>query len=531
MDALVALLPPVPSSDRSAELRALESREFVRVIPSRTGSAAAYLFRHVLLQQSAYLGMTRALRAELHERYADWLVSSGADPALDTDELVGYHLEQAVLHRRAIGATAEQTASLAERAGTRLLAAGERAFDAGDMGAGAGLLRRATDLLPMHDPGRLVSFPDLSVALFETGRLEEAATVLDEAMTIAREMGDRQTLGRATVQAGQVRLYVSSDAADVDASLKEVGAVARRLERLGDRLGAARAWRTLSELHLMQGSVRAAERDCRRAIDHAEAASSRRERAWLVGQTGYCWLRGPARVTTMLRDLRALLRSAAGDPLVEANILGFLAVAEMMAGERDSARADMDRGRAMTRALGLTWQVGFHDTLAADLERIAGEPGRAEPLFRSATTVFLDQGDRWTGSAALLDLAGVLIDLERIDEALERMEAADTMPMDADSEWRIKRSAIHGRALARIGRGNEALVLAEEAVAAALRTDYVELQGTVMIALAEVQAAIGRGVEARASANAALDTFVRKGDRTSAARARQALDHLSTPRA
>jgi hypothetical protein len=277
----------------------------------------------------------------------------------------------------------------------------------------------------------------------------------------------------------------------------------------------------MSELHLMEGRVRAAERDCRRATEHAAAGSSRRERAWLVGQSGYCWLWGPARVSTVLRDLRVVLRSAPGDPLVEANLLGFLAVAEMMAGMPDEARSDMERGRAMTRALGLTWQVGFHDTLAADLERIAGDPTAAEPLYRAAMTLFIEQGDRWTGSSASLDLAAVLIDLGRIDEALERIDAVDSLPTPADIEWRFKRSATTARALARIGRTEEAVALAEAASADALRTDYLEHHGTVLLALAEVQKIAGLSDEATASARAAVDAFTRKGDRTSVARARR----------
>jgi DNA-binding SARP family transcriptional activator len=521
MDALSALQPPGTAPHRSADLRALAAKEFLRTTSSRAGSEPSYRFRHVLLQQSAYAGMTRSLRAELHERYADWLDSSGGERTLETDELIGYHLEQAVHHRREIGDGGERTSAIAGRAGARLAAAGHRAFTSGDMGAAVGLLRRAGDLLPVGDRTRLDTLPDLAGALFETGQLRDAIAVLNEASTVALEVGDQRTIWRAAVQTRQLGLYIEPGEADVDELLNEVGEAARVLEGLGDRLGAARAWRTLSDLHLMQGRVRTAERACRRATEHAAAVSSRRERAWSIGQLGFCSLWGPTRVSTVLRRLREVLRSAAGDPLLEANVLGFLAVAEMMAGRSDAARADMARGRAMTRALGLTWQGGFHETLAADMERISGNPAGAEPLFRSAMTILLDQGDRWTASIASIDLASVLLDLGRVDEALELIDAAGVMPVSGDAEWRFKRAAVGGRALARLDRPDDGLALAQEAAADVLRTEYVEHQGTVLLGLAEVQAACGRATDARASAISARDTFDRKGDRASAERARQ----------
>ena len=57
-----------------------------------------YRFHHVLVRDVVYAGTPKAERAELHRRHAEWL----ADRPDGTDELVGYHLEQAAgLPRRA----------------------------------------------------------------------------------------------------------------------------------------------------------------------------------------------------------------------------------------------------------------------------------------------------------------------------------------------------------------------------------------------------------------------------------------------
>jgi predicted ATPase len=52
-----------------------------------------FRFGHILIRDAAYDSIPKRLRAELHERFADWLESRlGADAS---DEILGYHLERA----------------------------------------------------------------------------------------------------------------------------------------------------------------------------------------------------------------------------------------------------------------------------------------------------------------------------------------------------------------------------------------------------------------------------------------------------
>src|SRR5262249_1811356 len=66
------------------------------LLSARPGREDAYLFRHVLIRDAAYAGIPKELRARLHERYAEWAANTRAGKAGDVDEIVGYHLEQAV---------------------------------------------------------------------------------------------------------------------------------------------------------------------------------------------------------------------------------------------------------------------------------------------------------------------------------------------------------------------------------------------------------------------------------------------------
>ena len=63
--------------------------------PARRRRAQTFRFRHQLIRDAAYEGMPKELRADLHERFADWLE---ARPSVFpvADELLGHHLERAV---------------------------------------------------------------------------------------------------------------------------------------------------------------------------------------------------------------------------------------------------------------------------------------------------------------------------------------------------------------------------------------------------------------------------------------------------
>ena len=129
--------------DLPARLVSIVRKELVRPEPTRRPGDEAYRFRHVLIRDAAYDALPKAVRADLHERIAAW---QEARPDLrEVDEIVGHHLEQAARYRRELGQPDE---ALAGRAGERLAAAGRRALWRGDNLAADGLLRRAIELLP-----------------------------------------------------------------------------------------------------------------------------------------------------------------------------------------------------------------------------------------------------------------------------------------------------------------------------------------------------------------------------------------------
>jgi DNA-binding SARP family transcriptional activator len=98
VDAVSGLLPPDARPFLERHLESLEQRRFIR----RTGPMA-FRFGHALIRMAAYQSIAREDRAALHERFAEWLGRTSPDSTPEFHEVLGYHLEQAVDHRRASG--------------------------------------------------------------------------------------------------------------------------------------------------------------------------------------------------------------------------------------------------------------------------------------------------------------------------------------------------------------------------------------------------------------------------------------------
>ena len=89
-------LAPEPLQERTpALLGALSQKQFVRPDPSEHAFQNAYRFRHVLIRETAYDGLLKRARATLHQRFVVWADRVNGDRAMEYEEILGYHLEQA----------------------------------------------------------------------------------------------------------------------------------------------------------------------------------------------------------------------------------------------------------------------------------------------------------------------------------------------------------------------------------------------------------------------------------------------------
>jgi DNA-binding SARP family transcriptional activator len=112
VESLRALVPEQARPFVGRHLQALERKQLIQ--PGRSGRRE-FSFRHVLIHLAAYRSTTREDRAGLHERFAEWLRDEAPERPVALDEILGYHLEQAVAQRRALGRRGEHEAALDER--------------------------------------------------------------------------------------------------------------------------------------------------------------------------------------------------------------------------------------------------------------------------------------------------------------------------------------------------------------------------------------------------------------------------------
>ena len=110
-----------------------------------------FRFRHLLLLEVAYDSVPKGERAELHERFAEWLEGEGEEQ----EEVAGHHFERAYSYRAELGSIGAAEQALARRAATRLGAAGRRAYERGDLQAAVGSSPEPSSCLEPGAAGRV----------------------------------------------------------------------------------------------------------------------------------------------------------------------------------------------------------------------------------------------------------------------------------------------------------------------------------------------------------------------------------------
>src|SRR5262249_46938853 len=260
-------------SDVTAKLSGLVRKELVRPDKPVFPGEDAYRFRHLLIRDAAYEALPKATRADLHERFADWLEVEGRN-LVELEEIVGYHLEQAYQYRQALGLDGERRAALATRAAERLAEAGRRAFGRGGMPAAAKLLQRASDLWPEDDARHWADLPALGRALTELGDWEGAERLLTRVVACAGSRGENVVAADANVALWFVRLHTDPDSTH-ERVQRELDEAVRVFEEEGDEARLASALAVSGTVLYWAGRSAEAEIRLERALHYARRAHDR----------------------------------------------------------------------------------------------------------------------------------------------------------------------------------------------------------------------------------------------------------------
>ncbi len=467
-------------------LQALVERDFlVREPRSTIRGEEAYRFKHVLIRDVAYAGLSKSSRAVLHRQMARWLAGRAA-----ADELVeirAFHLDEsaeldAELEGRVPPDLAAEAALALEQAGRRALAR-----EANSVARRS--LVRAVELEPTLERRYL--------AARAAWRMTDIPTVSTEMLDVseaAHAAGDRRIEGRALTALARVALYRDAD----NDSARELARRALEVVEVTDDVGRFDALEVLGTVCWWEGDLEEVERlaierlaiaertgrpdlqsgvllelnDVYNArIEPERAQESLARAADLAGESG-----SPA---TRAWTLRATGRQAA--------LEGRLADAEVLLDEARELFAES--GAALTLGRTLNW-LGLVVWERRDLRR-------AEAIFRDAIRILKPIGDRGTLVESQRLLAQVLLDEGRLDEA-ERfaLEARETVGAGDASSGSTTRLAL-GLVRAAQGRDAEAEQLLREADEILRPTGFRRYRTAPLKALAGFLDARGREDEAR----------------------------------
>lgn len=520
------LLPADQRPKLAHHLSMLVRRELIR--PGRAAFAGeeAFRFRHILIRDAVYDAIPKAIRAELHERFATWLEQKAGERVTEYEEILAYHLEQAYRYRAELGPVDEAEETLARRAATLLAEAARRASTRRDVRAQVNFLERATAVLPTRDDARLTLLLELASVAVALGDYVRTTHMLDGIVEAAAAKGDRRLQHHALLELSLQRSFTDPTLRADD--MREVNERAIAVfQESGDIVGLARAWRHLGYLNQWVCQWNAERDALERALAFAEQAQDEREARQIRTGLVNALVWGPMPVSEALERLERMLAEVRGRPFSVAYIVGGIAHLRGMRGQFDEARRLLAEAKSLFTDLGLPFRIASGVALfGAPVELWAGDLAAAEAMLREACYVLRAHGE--TGVLSTLEgiRAEALYRLGRYDEAeratRDSEETASVDDVFSQGLWR----KVRGKVAARRGDVELALRLSDGAIACLRDSDSIDLHGDVMIDRAEILRLASSPEEAQASATEALRLYEQKGNIVSAGRAQAVLDEF-----
>jgi tetratricopeptide (TPR) repeat protein len=509
----VAVLAPDPVRPAlGTHLQKLVRKELIRAVAPSFPDDERFRFRHLLIRDAAYESLPKATRAELHERFGDWLAQHDL---VEQDEILGYHLEQAHRYRAELDANDARLPDLAGRAAERLTGAGNGAMDRGDWAAARSLLRRARALLPPGDDRRALLAPVLAIVLQETGELEEATALASE----ARDAEDPIVRARGVIAEADVEVLGVVFGPDETRVRREEARDV--LERAGDHLGLAQYWRTAGFDHWSQCRATEAKQAWERGLEHAVEAGA----GWLEIELQRFVLNalvlGPTPVPEAIESARLVLESVRGSVLREAAAFRALGALFAMEGTVDEGRELIERARATWLEAGLLVSAAGQAMTHASIERRAGNRAVRERLLREGLEELERLADRFFFPTVAVLLAEALAERRGPEAEIAALcAAARERTLSEDLVNFVYLDGIEGLLCARRDQCDEAKRLARRCVETADGTDHFDVISFARLFAAETLALCDENDEAATLAEEAVAVHVAKGDVTGAALAR-----------
>jgi class 3 adenylate cyclase/tetratricopeptide (TPR) repeat protein len=426
---------------------------------SSLSNETAYRFKHVLIRDVAYSGLSKSARAKHHARFAEWLGERAGEELL---EIRAHHLDHAAsLLAELDGAP---PAELAKEAAATLQEAGRRSLAREANKAARHAFLRAIELEPTLDRRYLAA---------------KAAWRLDDLPAVAREMeavreeaeriGDRRVEGRALTALADMKLMREAD----PVRARDLADQALTTLDEDDHAGRFDALRVAWNAAYWVGHLTKADHYLTEELAAARAAG-RKDLESLALLTRA----DTHRVKLELDEAEALLAEAR-DLAEESGAVAsrgrvFLTWSRIYLFRGDLEQADeaaQEAERLFTEA-GAVWAAARALNDGAWAAWWSGDLAKGEKRFRESIRLLKPLGDRAALCESQRGLAELLLERGRLEEA-ERfaLDARETVgPQDLTSRATTAASLAMVRAAQ--GRDEEAEALFGEAIETVADTDF-----------------------------------------------------------
>jgi class 3 adenylate cyclase/tetratricopeptide (TPR) repeat protein len=444
-----------------AVLDDLVERDFVtQETRSSISGEHAYRFKHLLIREVAYAGLSKDARTELHRGFAEWLQARGADELV---EIRAYHLDQAARLLAELDGTVPE--SLAREAAAALEVAGTRALGREANRSARNLLLRAVELQPT-----LARRFHAARAAWRLADLPAVSLEMERVAAEAARAGDREIEGRSLTALAEAALYREAD-------VPKARALAERALSALEGSHRFRALMVCARVARWQGEMAEHERYVRDALELAQGLGRPDLEAQATRDLAENY-------RTQLRDVeadamvaRALeLAEESGSIIVRAHALAEAGQLQLHRGELDAADASLAEARELFSEVGATLNLARTVMRSAEVALARGEHVVAEKLVRESIRLLEPLEDRGTLCESQRLLADVLVAVGRLEEAeVIAIQATRTVGLHDVSSQASTRISLASLRLAQ-GREAEAEQLLREAWDQLRDSGYLELE-------------------------------------------------------
>ena len=488
-----ALEQLAPQLDVAVLIEALVDRELV-VIEDRSTIAgeAAFRFKHGLIGEVAYAGLSKATRSDLHATFARWLRDRAGDELL---EIRAFHLDQAVQLTEELTGTVPDELRLDTAAA--LEGAGKRAFNREAFQTARNQLLRAQELEPTLRRRFLAAH-----AAWRMLDMETVAVEMEHVAVEAEVAGERRIHGRALTALGEMALHRGADPEEARRL------IAKAADVLGDEDDADVRFDVYAAAGLIAswvGDLDEVERVGREALEFVRTAGRKDlEAITIQGLAQNAIVRLDVGEAESLVREAAEVAKASGSVRARAAALGTQAWLDEIQGRYEEAERCYNELLQLYTDIGNVAGTGATQIYLGRLLAGSGREDKAEAMLREAIRTLKRVGDRGHLCEAQRFLAQTLVSRGKIDEA-ERLalQAIDTVgPQDQLSVWTTQMAL--GAVRAAQGRDAEAEKLLRDSADAFAESGlrFAELQA--LDELAAFLRARGREDEAEATDERAL---------------------------